>query len=109
MEALAEFFHIPIRQAPLASIGIVLIAFGLAIALLNWWILWTQRDLEKKKIDRNVSMVFLFGFSLPIGCLLIAPLRWHALWVWIIDPASLYLVVSLPLMLWEECEQRFRF
>ena len=89
---LAEIFGIPLRETPLALIGLIFIAFGLLAAVLNWGYWRMNRDLQRRQIDRHVSMVFLVGFALPIGCLLIAPLRIHALWVWILDPASLYLV-----------------
>ena len=103
---LAEFFQIPLRETPLALIGLILIAFGLLVAVLNWGLLRAQQNLMRQNINRNISMVFLLGFALPIGCLLIAPLRIHALWVWIFDPASLWLVGSSPAMFREWLSER---
>jgi len=54
---------------------------------------------QRRGIDRHVSMVGCLGLLLPLGCLLIAPLRWHALWLVWLDPCFVYLLRSIPEMI----------
>lgn len=85
----------------LHCIGGFLIALGLLTALLNWGIWRAQKRLERAGSTRHISMLCLIGFALPLGCLFFSMLRFHALWVWLLDPASVWLVLSLPLWLWQ--------
>lgn len=86
----------------LHCIGGFLIALGLLTALLNWGIWRAQKRLEREGSTRHISMVALIGFALPLGCLFFPLLRVHALWVWLLDPFSAMLVLSLPLWLWQQ-------
>jgi len=94
----------PKQQAFLVfhCIGGLFIALGLATACLNWVILRVQKQLEREGSKRHISMIFLVGFALPIGCLFFAPLRWCTLWVWLLDLPSVYLVLSVPVWLWQK-------
>lgn len=87
------FFHL---------IGGLLITLGFFVAWMNWNIVRHQIRFARGEVDRNSSMAPFIGLALPLGCLLFSSLRVHALWVWLLDPFSAWLVLSVPLVLWKK-------
>jgi len=81
-------------QLLMEKFGVGFVAIGLFFAFFNWIFLLMNLKLRREKANRHVSMIYVFGVLMPIGCLIVEPLRPHALWIWLIDPASTFLVCS---------------
>jgi hypothetical protein len=75
--------------------GCGLMAIGGLCCYCNWVVFFMNKSNQRRGIERHVSMVGCLGLCLPLGCLLIPPLRWHSLWVAWLDPFFFFLIFFL--------------
>lgn len=84
-------------------LGGAVILFGLYVAGFNWASIWINRSLQRKGIDRHVSMAPLVAPALILGGLAAIPAAkfWYAWLLPFVDPSLTILIVSLPLLIRE--------
>jgi hypothetical protein len=84
-------------------LGGALLLFGLYVAGFNWASIWINRSLQRKGIDRHVSMAPIVAPVLILGGLVVIPFAkyWYAWLLAFVDPSLAILIVSLPLLIRE--------
>ncbi len=94
--ALAHLLGCTTREAAGFIVACPLWLFGAFLATMNWLILRFNSLEARKGSGKWSSMGASFGVPLLLGCLVFAPLRIHALWVWLLDPSAIVLVLAIP-------------
>lgn len=84
-------------------LGGAILLCGLYVAGFNWASIWINRSLQRKGIDRHVSMAPLVAPALILGGLAAIPIAksWYAWLLPFVDPSLAILIVSLPLLIRE--------
>lgn len=84
-------------------LGGALLLLGLYVAGFNWASIHINRNLQRKGIDRHVSMAPLVApASLLLGLVALPVAKpWYAWLLPFVDPSLVVLIVSLPLLIRE--------
>lgn len=84
-------------------LGGVLLLFGLYVAGFNWASIFINRNLQRKGVDRHVSMAPLAApVSIALGLAALPITKsWFAWLLPLVDPSLAILIVSLPLLIRE--------